>query len=476
MKQIIISLLTLLALVGCSDQEEKAVIRGKVNNLDIEKVTFYHMVKNAISPSINNYEVIVNESGEFEVEIPLMGVAYGYLKYGKEMQAIVLIDGDKFFIHIDTDTISYSGRGAGKNSFLLATKEKGLDAKAMYDLANSKDLSLEDYLVEIEDFRSERFQFLDSFSQQEKISDAFVMFYRGRTKAILDYKMLLYPKKYARRNNFDLDSIDIPMAYLEKAELPNMIDDDKAANSHYLRVLNNEIKVIANEKYEAKNSKEKFDAFTKTVVDTLTGRTRDYMLAYHIKRRLSIYPRYDTLAIQTFNDIAEDELAQKIVESAIKTFQIRQSLIGQPLPEEFTSTLLIDTAGNEITFGEMIAKYRGRAVYLDIWSVGCGPCQWEMKRAKGLKKRLNDRAIEFVYISTSKSDAEQWPHIFQLSNTRDNHYIFKNEFDAKLLVFMEILAAPNYMMFDKREQLFDYMASRPSHSETEATLIKLSED
>ena len=61
----------------------------------------------------------------------------------------------------------------------------------------------------------------------------------------------------------------------------------------------------------------------------------------------------------------------------------KQAPTGAPLHESFQKTMLRDTADTALSFGEMLARYRGSVVYIDVWSLSCAPCIAEMPPFQG---------------------------------------------------------------------------------------------
>lgn len=94
--------------------------------------------------------------------------------------------------------------------------------------------------------------------------------------------------------------------------------------------------------------------------------------------------------------------------SSVEKYEEKENLIGKPICPEFSETLIEDTSYVQLNFRELLKKYEGNVVYLDIWSLRCGPCIGEMPLARELEKRLKDYPIEFVATSVWKiNDKEQ---------------------------------------------------------------------
>lgn len=79
---------------------------------------------------------------------------------------------------------------------------------------------------------------------------------------------------------------------------------------------------------------------------------------------------------------------------------------------------LEDLEGNSVRFD----RFRGKAVFLNIWATWCGPCVAEMPSIAALaaNPRLSGRNLEFVCVSTDDSGArvrkflegKNWPMTF----------------------------------------------------------------
>lgn len=55
----------------------------------------------------------------------------------------------------------------------------------------------------------------------------------------------------------------------------------------------------------------------------------------------------------------------------------------------------------------LLIQHRGRAVYVDFWSTGCGPCRQGMMESWRLKEKLADKPVDFVYITSTDQSPEK---------------------------------------------------------------------
>lgn len=106
---------------------------------------------------------------------------------------------------------------------------------------------------------------------------------------------------------------------------------------------------------------------------------------------------YDPLGAQlmtTFQDYMKDVL---IAENRMAT--------------EASKSKFIHDSDNIDTLEKLIADYKGNVVFLDFWSIGCGPCLDGIKKQKPLVEQYSDRPFKALYIATddvSRKACERW--------------------------------------------------------------------
>jgi hypothetical protein len=96
-----------------------------------------------------------------------------------------------------------------------------------------------------------------------------------------------------------------------------------------------------------------------------------------------------------------------------------------------------------------------------------------MKYSKILKNKLEKLPIEFVYISTINYKNDQWERLKKITHSSKNNFLLKDEKKAKLLTTFDISFTPCYMIFDKKGNLINFNADRPTKEvETEETELE----
>ena len=471
-KNILILLMTVLIIPWIQGQNDNIVlIKGKDLSGKAKNVKFEWIVDNPIKGTGETFITEIDSNSNFSIEIPLERIATGNITVGRYYHDICLIPGDDLFISVEADTIKYSGKGSEKNNYLYQAEVNRVWNSSYYKESNKGELSPIEFLESLKKFKQKRLNFFESYMDSIKLQKEFVDLYKIETEIIYENQIQGYPRRYSYNTKIPQDSLKLPEEFIKLNSFSNSVDDSKLVSYNYIHNLRNRLYDKADEITKKDTSIKWKDAIHIALFDSLSGKTREYALTKWIVTELS-HDHYDSVAIKKFNDIEKDELALNTFHSAINKFNEKHSLIGQPLNQEFSNTMLIDTAGVHLSFGQMMEKYKGKVVYLDFWGMGCGPCRAAMPYSKKLKEKLANEPIEFVYASVQEIKNNNWEKVFEATFTDKNHYVLENGYNSKLHKFMEINWVPCYMIFDKEGKLIDFNADRPS-SMVESTETKL---
>ena len=120
---------------------------------------------------------------------------------------------------------------------------------------------------------------------------------------------------------------------------------------------------------------------------------------------------------------------------------------------------------NYDTFKELISRFEGKNVLLDIWATWCGPCIQEFEHKEKLASLVEGGNIEFLYISIDKSEWEdRWKNSIKYNQLDGFHYRADEKFVADMWEALggDEGAIPRYALIDKNGQIFMNTAARPS--------------
>jgi thiol-disulfide isomerase/thioredoxin len=449
--------------MSCSKEKQSdfATINGKVHS-NIEEIEFQRFEKNPAQMRTEPYIAQVDSTGRFSVKIPIQSINKGYMVFNNNRNDLVLIPGDQLKIDIKNDTILYAGKGAEKNNFLYKLeKNKKCSRHHIMRSLYTKKLALDSIYQMINNYESSRKQELKEFQKVNTLEKEFVKFYDIETKMTVVSLLNHTPHILSRKRKQPLDSLQIPAKFNKYKLISSILNDDYLVCREYLQNLNLMIHDQTRRNLERDTTLTRQKAKLSVIMDSLSGKTREHYMVQEIYDKLTIRDNYDTTLIEAFKSINSNSNCKKVVDKEIAKYKNKQSMIGKPLPKDVLQTVLYDTSGSEVTLNEIITKHNGNVIYLDIWSLGCGPCRRAMSFSKKLKEEFADQPVEFIYTSVDRRYKKFWSKVFKISKTKENHYRFKKGFHSKLHDKFRIRAVPTYMLIDKQGKLVSYDAERP---------------
>ncbi|MDM8159544.1 TlpA disulfide reductase family protein [Labilibaculum sp. K2S] len=466
----------LLLVSSCTPKEQAkfATVNGKILSSDAEKIEFMWFKENPAEPLGKTQTAKVDSAGHFSIDIPIQSISKGMMTCNNNRNSLVLSPGDKLEITVDGDSLRFEGTGAAENSFLYQLeKVKKCDRNELVRSWYTEDHTLEDMFKMITDYVNIRQSELAVFKQKHELQKEFLHFFEIETK--IDNINLLQnaPLVYSRKNRKNIDSLQLPKGADKYKTFASVQNDEYLICSDYINLFNSLIRKEALKRMASDTTLSKEDAKLSVIMDSLSGKTREYTMLLEIYFNVTYRNTDDPKLIETFYKINTDDNCRKIADRELSKYEAKKAMIGAPLQQDILETTLFDSNENELTVRGMLDKYKGKVVYLDIWSLGCGPCRMAMPASKKLKEDLSDQAIEFVYMTVDKKSDNLWPEVYKVSQSEKNQYRFANGFNSKLHQLLSINAVPTYIIIDKDGRLISYNADRPNNPKLKEQLLQL---
>lgn len=140
---------------------------------------------------------------------------------------------------------------------------------------------------------------------------------------------------------------------------------------------------------------------------------------------------------------------------------------GESLHEFPPDIHLLGTDGAINSLKELIAPFKGKVVYMDIWATWCTPCMFEFTHHEPLDDFAKGKDIVLLYVSVDTDQrTAKWQKVIEDKHLTGYHLMVNIPLRDELIQQFgdgQNLALPMYLIFDKKGKLAVKGAKQPSH-------------
>lgn len=146
-------------------------------------------------------------------------------------------------------------------------------------------------------------------------------------------------------------------------------------------------------------------------------------------------------------------------------FLLGINLSAQEVPTELKtefdevslSQTLQDLEGNKTTVGDVLGKYKGKTVFLDLWASWCPDCIKGLPKLKEVQAQYPD--VVYLFLSLDRVGKEDaWKKAIDKYEIKGEHYWFNTEWKNAFTEYIGINWIPRYMLIDKDGKIAHYYA------------------
>jgi thiol-disulfide isomerase/thioredoxin len=126
-------------------------------------------------------------------------------------------------------------------------------------------------------------------------------------------------------------------------------------------------------------------------------------------------------------------------------------------------TILQSPDGQKIAWEDLLHRYHGKAIYLDLWASWCGPCRQQNPYYEALKAQFARDSVVFLSISVD-ADPQDWQGALDAQglNNDANVFLLLDGHHSSLNNILHIKGVPRYALLDKNGNITDKDAPFPS--------------
>jgi thiol-disulfide isomerase/thioredoxin len=133
---------------------------------------------------------------------------------------------------------------------------------------------------------------------------------------------------------------------------------------------------------------------------------------------------------------------------------------------------LTDTEGKEVKFKDVLEKYKGKTIVMEVWASWCGDCVGAMPKVKELQ--ANNSNVVYLFVSMDKT-FDKWKAGIAKHDLKGEHY-WVNDAEGMKGTFgksIDLDWIPRYIIINKNGEIEIYRAIETEFDKINATLKTL---
>ena len=131
---------------------------------------------------------------------------------------------------------------------------------------------------------------------------------------------------------------------------------------------------------------------------------------------------------------------------------------------------LVALDGNDVAFKDILDKYKGKTLVIEVWASWCGDCVKAMPKIKELQ--TNNPDVAYLFISADKT-ADKWKAGIEKHNLNGDHYLIKDGMKGAFGQSIDLDWIPRYIIIDKKGKIAVYRAIETDFEKINSTLTSL---
>lgn len=131
---------------------------------------------------------------------------------------------------------------------------------------------------------------------------------------------------------------------------------------------------------------------------------------------------------------------------------------------------MVTFEGNLIHFKDILKKYKGKTIVLDIWASWCSDCIKGMPKVKALQTQFPDAT--YLFLSMDKT-LENWKKGIEKYEVNGEHYMVTDGMKGIFGKSIDLNWIPRYMVVDKKGKIALFRAIEADDTKLIETLKTL---
>lgn len=138
-----------------------------------------------------------------------------------------------------------------------------------------------------------------------------------------------------------------------------------------------------------------------------------------------------------------------------------------PFSQEALKDTFINFEEQPITLQEVLTKYKGKKVMLEVCASWCKDCILGLHYVNKLKEKHPNTA--FVFLSLDRT-LKRWKRGIERFDFNGDHYFLKSEWEGAFGEFINLTQIPRYMVLNEKGEIILMNVNNPQDPALDAAL------
>lgn len=131
---------------------------------------------------------------------------------------------------------------------------------------------------------------------------------------------------------------------------------------------------------------------------------------------------------------------------------------------------VFDLDGKESSVGDVLSKYKGSIIFVDLWASWCPDCIKGIPKLKEVQQEYPD--LVYLFLSLDRKESN-WKKAIEKYDLKGDHFWFQTDWKNDFTDYVGLNWIPRYMLIDREGKIAHYYAIHADDPQLLETLVEL---